>query len=1465
MENIEVLGACENNLNNIDVSIPNGVICGICGVSGSGKSTLAKNVIAESGMKNFSHSLPSFVRNRLYRVARPNVSQVNNLPPVLLIDVKNANKSSRSTVATVSDLMGTLRLMYSHFSKTTMDKSDIGVLSPKLFSYNIPSDVGGGACNYCNGTGIINTICDEDIFLCKAKGLYSGGLRFISSTGIMYTKINELFLNAVCKEFGISIEKPISEYTPRELDIILFGDNKTINYNDRSGPNNGKKSLAFPGIINALLDVYNRTQNNKIASIVGKGKCPACKGTRYNNVTNSYVLGEKTISEILEMTIDDAKSFFESIDEEEFIGIKDLKDEFIVQCKTLSDIGVGYLNLSRSVNNVSGGELQRIKIARQMNSELKNCCIILDEPSTGLHDKDLKKIKNALFEMKQKNNSIIMVEHNIKLLSTCDYIVELGEGGGVNGGNLILSGELEVVKNSGTKTMSLLQKKNIDIASTKNLNWDSFLKLDNINCNNLNNEQVKLPLNNMIVVVGVSGSGKSTLVNDVIVNTLRNMIDGNIVKNCNFDFKGIVNEVVSLQQAQSVQNSRSIVGTLLEVMDSVRDIFANLNLSKESGYDKSFYSINSSKGTCGECQGIGFISDDDSENEELCPVCDGMRFKEEVLAVKYKGYNINDVLSADICELCSLFDENESISKVLSACCDLGLGYLSLGRQAPTLSKGEFQRIRIIKEICKDERNNIVFILDEPSKGLHEVDSNSIINAMKRLVEKGNTVIAVEHNLNVIMESDYIIEMGPGAGVEGGKIIFTGTPKELLNRNTPTAIALKSPIRMENEEICVLNKREQNIFSTNAYISEKPINISIKNNNINLIRGGIGSGKTSVLLNGFFSIPFKKYLVSISTQGKYYTKDLRTIDFDKTDDFKVARLIDINEKFYTKNERIIEKLDLNFYVSQLMYLHGKSYCPYCSTALPTLSYFGKCPECNESIQYVVHRSSFDFNKKTSKCQICEGASKVEMYDFDGIIGNQKSCNELYDLLNRYTRYLKIAPLILNEYGIDISKKYFDMSSDEKELFIFGDKKKTIKYKDKEIYWDGANKQLTGNYKYAKEYLKEKAILFESDCPHCEGLVFEKYFLDITIENISFYEMVYERIDDIVKKIELHKEKNQYLSLINTKLRKLIELGMGKVSLGDKIADLSIGDNARVQYASYRFNQLYNTLIIWDNFSLGLHKEDVKIMLKDMKLACEQGYTVLLSDNEPLLIKEVDNANIIELSQPINSKKISIITDIIEENQANYVKELFGNDELAAIDRMKALLMNKSSISTYSSTIASVRNLFKKAFSGYNYSLQTANERCTSCAGQGYYEINVGKMGISRKKCPACGGLKFSNEVLSVKIDEKNIGDVSVMTCNEARVFFEKNKLIKSANALDIFIGLGLGNVEYGKAITEVSYSEATLIMIGRFLLGSEKRYCIKHPFSAIGSEELAVLKKKLDSLCKKCKKTLMLEIDNDFV
>jgi len=1463
---IEIRKACENNLKCIDVDIPQGVICGICGVSGSGKSTLAKDVIAESGMKNFAYSLPSYVRNRIYPAKRPKVAEVNNLPPVLLIDVKEANKSSRSTVATISDLMGTLRLIYSQYAKSVGERQEVS-LSPKLFSYNIQMVNDGGACENCTGTGQVNTISEDRLILDERKSIYDGGFRFISKKGVMHTKITEKFLDAVFASFMIDICKPIKDYTAEELDILLHGNERIINFTDRTGANQGKKSLAFPGLINALLDVYYRTKNEKIEPFVIRDNCPECKGTRFNEAANSYLLQAKSISEVLSMSIVDAKEFIRSLDCEEdgLNGIKELQNEFLGRCDTLCDLGVGYLQLSRRVNSVSGGELQRIKIAKHLASDLKNCCVILDEPSTGLHSKDMVKLVHAMLKMKARGNTVLLVEHNIQLLEACDYIIELGEEGGRKGGKVVISGGITDVVTNETKTTKLLKDRRSIYDKYKDLqvrkiDKEEFIEIPHINCHNLKDITLRLPLKSFVTIAGVSGSGKSTAINMVFVDVMKRILKGEVVKD-KVCYKGTVEDLITLQQAPNVLSSRSLVGTLLEIMDDIRDVFADLEISKQNGFDKSFFSINSDRGTCEECNGSGVLTAEDNESEEICPVCDGARFKREILEVKYKNLDINDALSLDLEALRSVFVENRKITSVLETCCEVGLGYLSLGRRAPSLSKGEYQRVRIAKEICKGENKHSVFVLDEPSKGLHAVDVTHIVKALRKLVEKGNSVIAIEHNLDVIAQSDYVIELGPGAGAEGGNIIYSGTPADMHNSKTPTSEAIwkfrQGPTRISRP----VSKKENSIVE-GIRIGEKVVNVLVHPYKINLVKGGLGSGKTTVLARTLFAIPYKKYLTSISTQGKYYTKDMQISEFTMEKNLYLSRLIDVNERFFSRNERIMDRLDLSYSISTLYYKQGEAYCPSCGVQLASLNNIGECPACAHGLNYVVHNSTFDLSRKTSKCLICNGTGQIEMVDIDYLMNNPFTKGLIYNLLKDRTRYTRIAPLLKKEYGIDLMKDYREMKVEEREFFIFGNKKLTVKYKDKVYTWDGLNKLLINNQNYADDRLKAALTPNLKECPHCEGKSLDRYYLNIAYEKVPFYEILFSTIKDLVKRIERIEKQDTDLQSLLQKLNKMVQLGLGHLTLSTRLSDLCVGENAIVQYLSYRWNPLYDTVILWDNFSLGQSIEQVDQLIADMRVATKEGYTFVLADGEVEIEQKV--GNVLSLSQEKAAWSKKILTNEVMDNRANFVRSSeYATSDI--VNRKGIVLTSKSSIATYSLTMAKLRDLFKSKAPQFSFNSGNNEEKCSSCNGQGYYELNLGKIGLAKKLCPVCKGAKFSPRVLEVKVEGKNFAEVLNLNCSEALHYIKRCGFSRLAENLGIFVDLGLERVQYGKAITEVSYSEATLMLIGRFLLSSEKRLVLINPFSALGSDELIKLYDVLDTLCQKYRKTLVLEINNSYV
>lgn len=1023
---IKINGANANNLKNISVCIPINSICGICGVSGSGKSTLARDIIAKYAINSFALSVPVKLRKKIFDIKTPEVDNIENLPPVIFIDVKNANKSIRSTVATVSGIMTILRNMFSQCSTNNVLKKNT-LVYPRLFSYNISENDGGGSCSCCGGTGRVNAISPESIIIDASKAVLLGALLVVNEKGIKYTKISDLFIKAFCKEYGIDINKPLEKYSNSEMDLLLFGTEKIIRFTDRNGGNNGKKEMPFPGIIGALLDSYNRTNNVNIEKIITDGICNVCKGSRYNKLALEYKLGDYNIADFLGMNINCLREVVSHLVTIYKDRIEGLTEELLTLLQELEMIGVSYLELDRPIKTLSGGELQRIKLARQISMKYEGNCYVIDEPSTGLHDSNIVELMKSIERLKVNGNTVVLIEHNPLVLAACDYLVELGPGGGCFGGSITATGTPREILQKETLTGKMLQKHLCHLNSLESTET-KMLKVYGVTVNNLKNIDIEIPLKSFVTVAGVSGSGKSSAINNALFNIVNEFLDTGNKKN-NIVIEENIEGIIKLDQSASVTNSRSNVGTLLGILDKIRMIFTRLNQSQEMGFDISSFSKNSKMGSCCLCGGTGAIVDED-KIEYTCDSCNGTGYRPEILKVKYKGYSISEILDLTIDELFNIFDD-DYINNILLTCQKVGLGYLSLSRKSPTLSKGEYQRIRLVVEICKPKTNNCIYILDEPSKGLHYSDVEKIIIILRNLVSDGNTVIAIEHNIDVITNSDYVLEFGPESGAKGGKIVYSGPVKGLYEKDTHTAQAIKGfEISMDNCK----NKIIKDTIHVQAFEHE----FYIDKSKINVLKGSIGSGKTTILKKLIYANPLKRYIASISTQGKYYTRDI-IAEKNEGDVLPITRLICDDISSFDRNERVLETINLTGIVEKLFYEYG----------------FHEQDIC---------RSSFNFSKKAGKCVACSGSGRFMSYDFNLIFSDKECSKDLYKLLHERTRISRIAPLIKEDYKIDILKQYSDMSEDEESLFLFGDKNKTVYYapKKKDYYWDGCNTILFSN-------------------------------------------------------------------------------------------------------------------------------------------------------------------------------------------------------------------------------------------------------------------------------------------------------------------------------------------------------------------------------------------------------------------
>lgn len=1416
MENrISVVNANENNLKNVSVEIPKGCLCGICGISGSGKSTLACDVIARYAINAFYLGIPQKLRRKLLDFKDIDVEEIKEIPPVMFVGIKEANKSIRSTVATVSGLMTILRNMFSMYA-ITENELTLNLNSkvyPRLFSYNIKEEEGGGACSYCMGTGKTNSIRVEDIILNEEKSILSGALSVVNEKGIKYTKVSELFINAFCKEYGIDIELRFCDLSEDDKKLLLYGSDKIISFTDKVGAKGGKKSLVFSGIIGELLATYSRTGNKNIESIVKPCSCKYCNGTRYNPNALQYRVNDYTIADFLAMNIQDLSREVKKISECIGKGYQGILEEILEITEELKRIGVGYLSLNRAVSTISGGELQRIKLAKLISMKLEGYCYVIDEPSTGLHDTNIIELMESIYLLKEKGNTVLLIEHNPMILKECDFLIEMGLGGGKDGGQVIAVGTPAEIIEAETSTGKMLVTKH---KFKENRVMTEFRKIGiyEVSVNNLKKINLEIPMNKFVTISGVSGSGKSSAINTALYNALNDYLKTgkrNFKLFLERDIKGIAN----LKQDATVTNSRSNVCTLLGLMSEIKSIFSNLWREGREVDQATDFEV------CSFCRGYGYVEDEDM-NEQLCELCDGMGYEKEILELKYKGYNIVEFLSLSIKEIVNLIEE-EKIKKILQLCCDLGLDYISLDRKSPSLSKGEYQRIRIVKEICKHQKD-VLYILDEPSKGLHFSDVKKVINTLKKLVEEGNTVIAIEHNLQMIFESDYVIEFGPGAGEEGGRIVFHGEPNELIRLDTHTAKALHGlKIDTKNEN----TYKSKNIVKV---VSEKS-SFSLFKRKINVLRGSIASGKTVILRNLLYANPLKTYINISSTQGKYLTKEIEA-EKNYGDFLPLARLISCESNFFDKKERIVETLNLTSHLEKLFHSHG---------------------EGNEKIV----RNSFNTSKRAGKCKSCQGFGKILSYNFDMLFSNKICEKDLNELLRERSRLSRIAPLIRERYEIDIAKEYSQMTDEEKQVFIYGDRKKEVYYepKKKKYFWEGCNAFLFSNMSYASETLKNiiKPTYDLRTCTYCETLGVNSSVAKVTYKNVSFKDFYTMNISTLCMKLKNSVINNRDEERLVSFLEQLIKFGEGALKLGDYTSELNYCSRMILLYVLYCMNPLAGTMIVWDDFGAITNQVIRKKLVGDFEEKIRQDMTFLIADNGIIIDKLSDKYNEIILDN-------CFVNNVDSQGNMEFSNVIITLDDTDAVDRDKVHFSGREIFGNQINVISLIRDKFRKEYKQYKFTGIKDEEKCEKCSGTGYYEVNLGSIGIGKCECPDCKGSGYSKLLNSLYINGKNIGELMKMPLEELYVWSNKYNHKDIIDKIEPYVKVGLFKINISEKLKFFSSKEISLYFIAQFLEGTGIEIKLLHFFENIGRNEYEAIIARMNELARiKNKKILIVK------
>lgn len=662
-------------------------------------------------------------------------------------------------------------------------------LEPRLFSFNNPL----GACPDCRGLGIKNEV-DVDLLIPDwSKSINEGGLRYFK-TAVGTNRIEWQRFLVLCKKYKIDLDKPLKDFTKQELSYILDGSREPISYEIVSDSGNVSRTTKFiEGVRTLIARRYEETTSKWskewYASFMSEHTCPTCKGRRLNDQVLSVRVGGLNIAEFTEQSIEDALHFIQNIKLTDYemniarLVVKEINDRLTF----LKNVGLGYLTLARRAGGLSGGEAQRIRLATQIGTRLTGVLYVLDEPSIGLHQRDNEKLIKSLQDIRDLGNSVLVVEHDEDTMRASDFIVDIGPGAGVHGGQVICAGTPEEVMNCKDSITGqyLSGNRKIEVPQKRRKGNGLFIEVKGAKEHNLKNINVKFPLGKFNVVTGVSGSGKSTLVNDILGKSLmRYVYQSKERPGLHKEILGIENidKVIEVSQDPIGRTPRSNPVTYTGVFDDIRDLFAQTNEAKMRGYDKGRFSFNVKGGRCEACQGDGLKKISMHFLPDVyvpCEQCEGKRYNEETLQVTYKDKNIYDVLEMTVEEAVDFFDNLPKIRNKIQTLYDVGLGYIKLGQSATTLSGGEAQRVKLASELQKKSTGKTVYILDEPTTGLHSHDVARLIDVLQRIVDQGDTIIVIEHNLDVIKVADHIIDLGPEGGAGGGTIVVTGTPEKV--------------------------------------------------------------------------------------------------------------------------------------------------------------------------------------------------------------------------------------------------------------------------------------------------------------------------------------------------------------------------------------------------------------------------------------------------------------------------------------------------------------------------------------------------------------------------------------------------------------------------------------------------------------------------------------------------------------
>ena len=1257
-QNIIIEKASEHNLKDISLKIPHHQITCFTGVSGSGKSSLVYDIICKESQRRYFESFSSYARQFLGKMTRPEVEKIEGLMPAISVDQKTLSRNPRSTVGTISEIYDYLRLLFARTGKKSNPCSE-QKLNRSLFSFNSPE----GACFHCKGLGVEDQIDPDLLIKDQTKSLREGALKITTPSGYtIYSQVTIDVMDQVCVSEGFNVDIPWQDLTKEQKHIILNGSDKIkIPFGKHTLESRMKWSGItakpreegyYKGILPIMENILRVDRNPNILRFAKTVKCSHCNGIRLNEKAISVTVNGRNIIDYSELSISKLKETFKNIllENTKNIVAEPIIEKIIERCHILENLGLGYLSLMRESTTLSGGEAQRIRLSTQVGNGLRGILYILDEPSIGLHPRDNKKMINVMKELRNQGNTVLVVEHDKETMLNADHIIDIGPYAGKNGGEILFnedSSKIQNLINPESETLKYLAENNSNLENKSLKN--KWLKIKDARLHNLKNITVNFKLHALNIVTGVSGAGKSTLIFDILGKYYNNKFTGNLNKNlsCSEIISDTeIQKIIEIDQTPIGRTPRSNPATYTKLFDQIRKLFAGLPESKKNKWNQGHFSFNTTGGRCEVCEGAGYIQTGMhflANVETTCEVCEGKRYKDETLQVTYHGKNISEILEMEISDAVDFFASEPKIYHYLKVLKNIGLGYLTLGQSAITLSGGEAQRLKLASELVKPSKNHTLYLFDEPTTGLHPYDVSILLKALTDLTKKNHTVIVIEHDFGIIKNADHIIDLGPEGGELGGEVVFSGSYNELLNSKhsfTANALSNKTSYEISTDKIDLQQVIDAPIVLKGIKTHNlKNIDIEIPRNKLTVLTGVSGSGKSSLAFDTLFAEGQFRFTESFSTYARSLIQ--QKLRPDILESKGLTPTIAIDNKSITKSTRATVGTISGIYdLYRLL--------------------FSRISKDEKDNSCTVLSSHFSFNHQAGACSECNGLGFALTCDPGKLITNPELSlksgamkgskpGQFYG--DSYGQYMAILNKVGKYHDINFEIPWQDLDEKAKGIALFGSG--NIEY---EVDWKYKRKNREGvhhfkgawaglvnyvNDEYNRKHDKQggntlASLMKEIKCIHCNGTRLNKKTLQYkiagkniadlsgleAIESIKYFENLKNTLSENNYKIA-----SEIIGSCLDKLNAMIKIGLGYLCINRSTTSLSGGEGRRLRLVSQLGGELVGITYVLDEPTVGLHSKDTKNLIDLIKKLSEKN-TVVVVEHDEDVIKSADH--IIEL-------------------------------------------------------------------------------------------------------------------------------------------------------------------------------------------------------------------------------------------